>query len=143
MFGKKLTNKQKARINNEFEAFKNKEYSEEDMNKIFENEETISEKMMDEHLKEFNEYIKLFFCMLKDFATRKYTEAPIGTIIAIVATLLYILNPFDIIPDFIPVAGYLDDASIIAICLKTIKDDIDKYKAYREACAWTQTTGTV
>lgn len=135
MFGKKLTNKQKARINNEFEAFKNKEYSEEDMNKIFENEETISEKMMDEHLKEFNEYIKLFFCMLKDFATRKYTEAPIGTIIAIVATLLYILNPFDIIPDFIPVAGYLDDASIIAICLKTIKDDIDKYKAYREACA--------
>lgn len=74
MFGKKLTNKQKARINNEFEAFKNKEYSEEDMNKIFENEETIREKVMDKNLIEFNEYIKLFFCMLKDFATRRYTN---------------------------------------------------------------------
>ena len=73
--------------------------------------------------------------MLKDFATRKYTEVPIGTIIAIVGTLLYILNPIDIIPDFIPVAGYLDDASIIARCIKAIKVDIDKYKAFREACA--------
>ena len=143
MFRKKLTDKQKARINNEFEAFKNKEYSEKDMNKVLENEETIIDKMMNENLIKFDEYIKLFFCMLKDFATRKYTEVPIGTIIAIVGTLLYILNPFDIIPDFIPVVGYLDDACIIAICLKAIKDDIDKYKAYREAYAWNQTTGTL
>ena len=143
MFGKKFSDKQKARINEEFDSFKNETFYDEDINNVFENEETIMNKMQDEHLIEFMEYVKLFFYMLKDFVTRKYTEVPIGTIIAIVGTLLYILNPIDIIPDFIPLAGYLDDASIIATCIKAIKVDIDKYKKFKELCAWSLRTGTL
>ena len=131
----KLSKHDEEKVNETFESFKNKEFSDEEINNIFENEETIIDKMQDKNLIDFIEYIKLFFCMLKDFTTRKYTEVPIGTIIAIAGALLYILNPFDIIPDFIPGAGYLDDAGIISVCLKDIKADIDKYKAYREACA--------
>lgn len=133
----------KNKYDNEFNSFRNTHFSEDDVNKVFENEETIMNKMKDEHLIEFIEYVKLFFYMLKDFVTRKYTEVPIGTIIAIVGTLLYILNPIDIIPDFIPLVGYLDDASIIATCIKAIKVDIDKYKEFKELCAWSLRTGTL
>lgn len=58
--------------------------------------------------------------MLKDFATRKYTEIPMGTILAIVGTLVYILNPFDLIPDFIPAFGYLDDAATFSLLRQKI-----------------------
>ena len=131
----KLLEEQNDRAHKEFESFKDKKYSEEDLNKLFENEENILDKMNDDNLKEFVEAVKLLFFMLKDFVTGNYREIPIRTILAITGTLLYILNPFDFIPDFIPGVGYLDDAGIIAVCLTAIKADIDKYKEFKGLCA--------
>ena len=101
------------------------------MHKVFDNEETILNKMNDKNLKGFLDDVKLFFSMLKDFFTKKYTEVPVGTIMAIAGSLLYVLAPIDVIPDFIPVAGYLDDAGIIALCMKFVKNDLDKYKNFK------------
>lgn len=131
----KLLEEQNDRAHKEFESFKDKKYSEEDLNKLFENEENILDKMNDDNLKEFVEAVKLLFFMLKDFVTGNYREIPIRTILAITGTLLYILNPFDFIPDYIPGVGYLDDAGFIAVCLKAIKADIDKYKEFKGLCA--------
>jgi len=124
-----LTEEEARKVNEKFNSFKDKEYSEDDMNKVFDNEEKIMGKMKDKNLLRFIEDVKLFFMMLKDFFTRKYTEVPVGTIVAIASSLLYVLSPVDIIPDFIPFVGYLDDAGVIGLCLKFVKTDIDKYKA--------------
>ena len=133
MFGKKLTDKQTSRINDEFESFNQKDYSEEDMNKIFENEKSILDKInSDENLRKFIDETKLFVSMLKDFFTHVYTEVPIGTIMAIVGSLLYVICPLDLIPDFIPIIGYLDDAAILAGCIKAVEVDIKKYKEFKE-----------
>ena len=53
---------------------------------------------------------------------------PRGTVAAIVGSLLYVLSPVDLIPDMIPVVGYLDDAAVLALCLKFVKHDVDEYK---------------
>lgn len=34
------------------------------------------------------------------------------------ALLLYLLSPIDLVPDFIPVLGYLDDALVVVIALR-------------------------
>lgn len=43
---------------------------------------------------------------------------PRGVRIWLVALLVYLICPVDIIPDFIPVLGYADDAIVVAIVLR-------------------------
>jgi uncharacterized membrane protein YkvA (DUF1232 family) len=42
------------------------------------------------------------------------------------AILTYLILPIDIIPDFIPVIGYIDDLVLIVLGLNMILNDIDK-----------------
>lgn len=59
---------------------------------------------------------------------RKDTPFPAKAVAAV--TIAYALSPIDLIPDFIPVLGYLDDLIIlplmIALCVKLIPKDIFK-----------------
>ncbi len=59
--------------------------------------------------------------------------------IIIILTLAYALSPIDLIPDFIPVLGYLDDLiiipALITLSIKLIPDEImdeSREKAFKE-----------
>ena len=82
-------------------------------------------------LREHAVYVPLFFCMLKDYFSKKYKEIPVGTIAIIVGTLLYVFSPLDIAPDFLPGVGLLDDAAMMALCVSSVKNDVDKYKEWK------------
>jgi uncharacterized membrane protein YkvA (DUF1232 family) len=45
---------------------------------------------------------------------------PRGVRIRMVLLLGYLLMPFDLVPDFIPVVGYADDVIIVAIALRSV-----------------------
>ena len=70
--------------------------------------------------------VTLLFTLLKDWWNGTY-EIPWTSVAAITAALLYFINPFDLIPDFIPLAGFLDDAVVVALCLKMVQTDLRKY----------------
>lgn len=57
---------------------------------------------------------------------------PIGSIIAITSALIYFVSPIDILPDGLPVVGLIDDAIVIAVCLKLVESDVDEYAKWRE-----------
>ena len=80
--------------------------------------------------------------MLKDFFQGKYKEVPVGTIAAIISTLLYILSPIDLIPDWIPVVGWLDDIFILKKCISFAKKDIEKYRRWKEYAERLESTYT-
>lgn len=116
-----------------FNSF-NKNYNQADAEKVMENKEKIEAIMHNDTLKKYLEDIKLYFQMLGDIFTGKYKKVPMGTIAAIVGTLLYVLSPIDLIPDFLP-GGYLDDAGIVALCLNFTKQDIEEYKKFKSTCS--------
>lgn len=125
-----LNEEEAKKVNERFNSFKSEEYSEDDMHKVFENEDAILGKMNNKHLIGFIKDVNIFFSMLKDYFRKKYTDVPVGTIMAIVGSLLYVLLPADIIPDFIPIIGYLDDAAVLATCITFVHSDVQKYKEF-------------
>jgi uncharacterized membrane protein YkvA (DUF1232 family) len=50
-----------------------------------------------------------------------------GRVKAILGVLaVYLANPIDLIPDFIPVVGYLDDVVLVAIVLDGLLNHVDR-----------------
>lgn len=45
---------------------------------------------------------------------------PIGVRVRLVLLLAYLASPIDIIPDFVPVIGYADDAIVVALVLRSV-----------------------
>ena len=114
-----------------FEGFTSEGYSEEKLHKVLDNEAKIEDIFKNKYLSDFIDDVKLFFAMLKDYFTKKYPELPVRSVVMMVLTLLYVLSPVDLIPDFIPVIGYLDDAFMFGLCLKACADDVEDYKKWK------------
>lgn len=52
-------------------------------------------------------------------------------IVSVVAGLMYFLSPVDAIPDFIPVLGMLDDIAVLAWLMKTLDDELNAFRLWR------------
>lgn len=50
----------------------------------------------------------------------------------VLACLTYFANPQDIIPDNVPVLGYLDDAIMIELCVRELQHEIEAYEDFVE-----------
>ncbi|OGP55666.1 MAG: hypothetical protein A2Y65_02825 [Deltaproteobacteria bacterium RBG_13_52_11] len=82
-------------------------------------------------LGKFVDDFKLLFAVVRDYRHGRYRKIPFWTIAAIVAGFLYVLNPFDLIPDFIPLVGQIDDAAVVAACLLMVRQDLHRYKKWK------------
>ncbi len=74
------------------------------------------------------EDLRTMFDLLRAVARGNYRVRK-ETLILIAGAVLYFVIPIDVIPDFIPVAGFLDDAAVIAWVVKTCKTEIDLFRA--------------
>lgn len=76
--------------------------------------------------------IPVMVSLVRSFAKKEYTDIPIGSIIAITSALIYFVSPIDIVPDSIPLIGYIDDAAVVAVCWKLVESDVKEYVKWRE-----------
>ena len=71
------------------------------------------------------------FELLRDRVAGVYRETPWTTIAALTGALIYVLSPIDLILDFIPFIGFLDDAVVIGLAIKLAQPDLEKYRAWK------------
>lgn len=92
------------------------------------NQSEIADKLINSGmLRKYAELAKVMFGMLKDYRKGIYTNVPWFTIASIAFTMLYVLNPFDMVPDFIPGIGYVDDFAVFTFALRFMESDLHRY----------------
>lgn len=75
--------------------------------------------------------IAVMLSMIRAYVKKQYTDVPVGTILLSIAALIYVVNPMDLIPDYILGVGFVDDAAALAAVLQAIHMDLNKYKQWQ------------
>ncbi|MDI9246316.1 YkvA family protein [Marinobacter sp. CHS3-4] len=104
-----------------------------DVGDLLARQKAIEEKVHNSgKLKRFSSDVSLMFSMLQDYWKGNYREIPWKSVAAIAGALIYVLNPLDVIPDLILGFGLVDDAGVVALCLKLVESDLLRYAAWKE-----------
>ena len=59
----------------------------------------------------------------------------VDTLVLVVAAVLYFVSPIDLIPDPIPLAGYVDDALVIRLVVKLVRGELAEFREWEAARA--------
>ncbi len=71
--------------------------------------------------------------LVRSWSAGKYREVPWKTIAISLGAIIYFVNPFDAVPDFLPGVGYLDDALVIGVTAQSIKTALDAFKIWEKS----------
>ena len=77
--------------------------------------------------------LQLLLSLVKDWKSGRYRAVPKGSIVAIIAGLIYFVSPIDLIPDIFPAIGLTDDIVILGLITKQISSDLEKYKEWKQS----------
>lgn len=95
----------------------------------------VADKLADEKSKD-NKFKQLFHSaftmvrLVRSYAGGEYRSIKAGTIVSGLAVLLYVLSPIDLIPDFIPVLGWLDDLSLVSWFVGKFQGELVAFRAW-------------
>jgi uncharacterized membrane protein YkvA (DUF1232 family) len=78
-------------------------------------------------------YLMAMIRLIRDYHRAEYRDISEQNLRIIVAAILYFVSPFDVIPDWVPVLGHIDDAFVIALALKSVRLDLDTFMAWETA----------
>lgn len=70
--------------------------------------------------------------MLNDYYHGRYRKLPFAVLAGSLAIVAYLVSPIDLIPDGVPVLGFIDDALIINVLLELCVDtELSRYRKWR------------
>lgn len=79
-----------------------------------------------------NQYLAMLR-MLKAWYAREYTGLSPKAVISLIASVIYFVNPIDLIPDFIPFIGKLDDKLVLGYFIKKLNVEIQKFMTWEDS----------
>lgn len=88
-----------------------------------------------EGIGEFDEIktdLRTVFSLVGDYLHGNYKKVSKTSLLLIIGSLLYLLNPMDLVPDFLIGIGFLDDLAVFTYMIKKIRQELDKYRTWKD-----------
>ena len=123
-----------ARIDPEYVKKRARKITEADLDAVIERADAIEKRFRSNaSLRRLLVDGRLLLHLVRDARRGRYRTLPRWTLSAAGVALVYVLNPFDLIPDTLPLLGLLDDAAVVSACLSLVEQDLRDYRAWRRA----------
>jgi uncharacterized membrane protein YkvA (DUF1232 family) len=78
-------------------------------------------------------YLMAMIRLIRDYQRAEYRDISEPNLRTVIAAILYFVSPFDVIPDWVPVLGHIDDAFVVSLALKSVRLDLDTFMAWETA----------
>ena len=75
--------------------------------------------------------MKDFFGLLREWLTGRYRVFPWRSSLLLAVLVIYGLSPVDLIPDFIPGVGIIDDLALLGFLVRSLAGDTRRFKEWR------------
>lgn len=87
---------------------------------------------VDNIAKDLFEKTKLLGQFITAYYKNDYREIETWKALAIIGALAYIVSPIDIIPDAIPIIGFMDDLAILTWLMTNLNEELDNFKTWSD-----------
>lgn len=77
--------------------------------------------------------VPVMISMVKGYVTKEYTDVSPKVIASLVGAFLYLVAKTDIIPDSVPIAGFVDDIAVLGLALNINKPELEAFKQWQAA----------
>ena len=91
--------------------------------------------MPKEPFKEMWAYFQTMLRLVRAYYRGEYREVAMTTLIVIIAAIIYVVNPFDLIPDWVPSLGLLDDAFVLTLAVRRTRQTLDAFMIWETAAS--------
>jgi len=109
-----------------------KNISEDDVQEVVTKAEDIERKVRQGSiLSQQLDKVRFLLMLVKDYWNGEYRNIDWFNIAVAVAALIYVLTPIDLIPDFIPVAGQMDDVAVLLVAWEFISKEVCRYAEWK------------
>ncbi|RFP66590.1 DUF1232 domain-containing protein [Hymenobacter lapidiphilus] len=77
--------------------------------------------------------------LVRRYVSGDYRQVETSTIVSGLGVLLYVLSPIDLVPDFIPVVGFLDDLALISWFVSKFQGELKSFREWENTHAADET----
>ena len=84
-------------------------------------------------LSDVAESLKTALRLVRSYAAREYRDISLQSLGLIVASIIYLVMPIDVLPDFVVGLGLTDDAALLAWTFRSVKDELRRFGAWERS----------
>ncbi|SHK69698.1 YkvA family protein [Hymenobacter psychrotolerans] len=77
--------------------------------------------------------------LVRNYVSGNYRQVETGTIVSALGVLLYTLSPIDLVPDFVPIVGFLDDLALLSWFVEKFQGEITRFREWEKTHATEET----
>lgn len=76
--------------------------------------------------------LPLLVRLLRAWKEGRHPGLSARTLMCVAGALLYLLSPVDLVPDFIPGVGVIDDLAVLALVFQSLAQDLAAFRAWEQ-----------